>query len=194
MRFDLSDAEWALLEPLLQKSRRSARIDDRKIVNAIFYVLRTGMPGVICRRATVLTNPCHRRQQRSAVELHGDWRAGPWQPSRRRDTEHTSITIAGHCRRSTTAKKYASRSRTKALCRSSRTAAAPPRKPIAPSASTGGDTNRKLLLLHQGLAAHRNPPRQACPQLPSRRYTRRRTLLDQIVSLDPSSKLGEYEA
>jgi transposase len=44
MRFDLSDAEWALLEPLLQKSRRSARIDDRKIVNAIFYVLRTGMP------------------------------------------------------------------------------------------------------------------------------------------------------
>jgi transposase len=44
MRFDLSDEEWALLEPLLPKSRRSARVDDRKIVNAIFYVLRTGMP------------------------------------------------------------------------------------------------------------------------------------------------------
>ena len=42
MRFDLSDEEWALLEPLLPKSRRSARVDDRK--NAIFYVLRTGMP------------------------------------------------------------------------------------------------------------------------------------------------------
>jgi transposase len=44
MRFDLSDEEWALLEPLLPKSRKSGRVDDRKIVNAIFYVLRTGMP------------------------------------------------------------------------------------------------------------------------------------------------------
>src|SRR3972149_8920279 len=44
MRFDLSDEEWALLEPLLPKSRKSARVDDRKIMNAIFYVLRTGMP------------------------------------------------------------------------------------------------------------------------------------------------------
>ena len=44
MRFDLSDEEWVLLEPLLPKSRKSGRIDDRKIMNAIFYVLRTGMP------------------------------------------------------------------------------------------------------------------------------------------------------
>src|SRR5215471_12194720 len=44
MRFDLADEEWALLEPLMPKSRRSARVDDRKIMNAIFYVLRTGMP------------------------------------------------------------------------------------------------------------------------------------------------------
>jgi hypothetical protein len=45
MRFDLSDEEWALLEPVLPKSHRSARVDDRKIVNAIFYVLRTGCRG-----------------------------------------------------------------------------------------------------------------------------------------------------
>jgi len=44
MRFDLSDEEWTLLEPLMPKSRKSARTDDRKIMNAIFYVLRTGMP------------------------------------------------------------------------------------------------------------------------------------------------------
>ncbi len=44
MRFDLSDDEWALLEPLMPRSRKSARTDDRKIMNAIFYVLRTGMP------------------------------------------------------------------------------------------------------------------------------------------------------
>jgi len=44
MRFDLSDEEWALLEPLLPKNRKSARVDDRRLLNAIFYVLRTGMP------------------------------------------------------------------------------------------------------------------------------------------------------
>ena len=42
MRFDLSDEDWALLEPLLPKSRKSARADDRKIMNAIFYVLGRG--------------------------------------------------------------------------------------------------------------------------------------------------------
>ena len=42
MRFDLSDDEWALLEPLMPEARKSARADDRKIMNAIF--LRTGMP------------------------------------------------------------------------------------------------------------------------------------------------------
>ena len=36
MRFDLSDDEWALLEPLMPKSQKSARADDRKIMNAIF--------------------------------------------------------------------------------------------------------------------------------------------------------------
>jgi transposase len=39
MRFDLSDEDWALLEPLLPKSRKSAGVDDRKIMNAIFCVL-----------------------------------------------------------------------------------------------------------------------------------------------------------
>jgi len=44
MRFDLTDEEWALLEPLMPTSRKSARADDRRIMNGIFYVLRTGMP------------------------------------------------------------------------------------------------------------------------------------------------------
>src|SRR5712691_4446307 len=43
---DLSDAEWALLEPLLAPpytgKGRPPGIDRREIVNAIFYVLRTG--------------------------------------------------------------------------------------------------------------------------------------------------------
>ena len=44
MQFHLGKDEWALLEPLLPKIRKSTRVDDRKIMNAIFYVLRTGMP------------------------------------------------------------------------------------------------------------------------------------------------------
>ena len=44
MRFDLSDEDWALLEPLMPAARKSAREDDRRIMNGIFYVLRTGMP------------------------------------------------------------------------------------------------------------------------------------------------------
>jgi hypothetical protein len=39
MRFDLSDDEWARLEPLMPKSRQSARADDRKIMNPIFTCL-----------------------------------------------------------------------------------------------------------------------------------------------------------
>ena len=44
MRFDLTDEEWALLQPLMPERRKSARVDDRKVWNAILYVLRTGMP------------------------------------------------------------------------------------------------------------------------------------------------------
>jgi transposase len=44
MRFDLSDEEWVILEPLIPKARRSRRVDDRRIMNGIFFVLRTGIP------------------------------------------------------------------------------------------------------------------------------------------------------
>ncbi len=44
-RYDLSEAEWRLIEPLLpNKSRGVARVDDRRVINGIFYVLRTGSP------------------------------------------------------------------------------------------------------------------------------------------------------
>ena len=44
---DLTDAEWALLEPRLERERRDGRgrprsVDRREVVNAILYVLRTG--------------------------------------------------------------------------------------------------------------------------------------------------------
>ena len=44
-RYDLSEAEWRLVEPLLpHKPRGVPRVDDRRVINGIFYVLRTGSP------------------------------------------------------------------------------------------------------------------------------------------------------
>jgi len=44
-RFDLTDEEWAIIEPLLpNKPRGVPRVDDRRVLNGIFFVLRTGIP------------------------------------------------------------------------------------------------------------------------------------------------------
>jgi transposase len=44
-RFDLSDAEWAIIAPLLpNKPRGVPRKDDRRVLNGIFHTLRTGSP------------------------------------------------------------------------------------------------------------------------------------------------------
>jgi transposase len=47
-RFDLSDAEWTIIAPLLPgaegKKNGRPRLDDRKVLNGIFFVLRTGTP------------------------------------------------------------------------------------------------------------------------------------------------------
>ena len=42
---DLSDAEWALVEPLIPPAKRGGRprkVNVREVLNAIFYVLSTG--------------------------------------------------------------------------------------------------------------------------------------------------------
>ncbi len=42
-RFDMSDFEWRVIEPFLpNKPRGVARVDDRRVLNGIFYRLRTG--------------------------------------------------------------------------------------------------------------------------------------------------------
>ncbi len=42
-RFDMSDFEWRVIKPLLpNKPRGVARVDDRRVLNGIFYRLRTG--------------------------------------------------------------------------------------------------------------------------------------------------------
>ncbi|HEX8214353.1 MAG TPA: IS5 family transposase [Allosphingosinicella sp.] len=44
-RFDLTDFEWSVIEPLLPtKVRGVKRVDDRRVLNGIFWRLRTGAP------------------------------------------------------------------------------------------------------------------------------------------------------
>ena len=44
---DLSEAEWALFEPMIPPAKRGGRrreVNIREVLNAIFYVLSTGLP------------------------------------------------------------------------------------------------------------------------------------------------------
>ena len=45
MRHALTDEEWAVIEPLLpQKSRGVERVDDRRVLGGIYWILETGSP------------------------------------------------------------------------------------------------------------------------------------------------------
>ena len=57
-RYDLTDFEWRVIEPLLpNKPRGVPRVDDRCVLNGIFWVLRSGAPW------------------RDLPERYGDWKA-----------------------------------------------------------------------------------------------------------------------
>jgi transposase len=44
-RYELSDFEWSVILPLLpNKSRCKPRVDDRLVLNGIFWGLRAGVP------------------------------------------------------------------------------------------------------------------------------------------------------
>ena len=45
MRYDLTDSEWSVIEPLLPTRRRGVKPKkNRKVIDGIFWVLRTGAP------------------------------------------------------------------------------------------------------------------------------------------------------
>lgn len=45
MRYALTDAEWRLISPILPcKPRGVPRVDDRRVLNGVFWVLRSGVP------------------------------------------------------------------------------------------------------------------------------------------------------
>ena len=75
-RSDLTDAEWALIEPLIPPARRGGRprtVDMREVLNAIFYVLDTG-----CQWAAL---PRDLPARSTVFDYFGRWSAGPvlWQ-------------------------------------------------------------------------------------------------------------------
>jgi transposase len=45
MRYELTDEEWAAIKPILpNKPRGVPRVNDRRVLNGIFWVLRSGAP------------------------------------------------------------------------------------------------------------------------------------------------------
>ena len=73
-RYDLTDAEWKIIEPLLpQKSRGVERVDDRRVLNGIFWRLRSGSPSAEIPARYGPSTTCYNRFVR--------WRkAGIWGP------------------------------------------------------------------------------------------------------------------
>lgn len=73
-RFDLDDKEWSLIEPLLPQGLRGARrTDDRRILNGLFYVLRTGCPWRDLPERYGPYTTCYNRYNRWAKR--GIWKA-----------------------------------------------------------------------------------------------------------------------
>jgi transposase len=45
MRYELADYEWVAIKPMLpNKPRGVPRVNDRRVLNGIFWVLRSGAP------------------------------------------------------------------------------------------------------------------------------------------------------
>jgi transposase len=65
---DLTDAEWALVQPAIPPAKRGGRPRDvnvREVLNAIFFVPRPAASGTPCRRT------CRRRARRTTTSCCG---------------------------------------------------------------------------------------------------------------------------
>ena len=71
-RYDLTDFEWRVIAPLLpNKPRGVPRVDDRRVLNGIFWILRSGAPWRDLPERYGPRTSCHNRFVR--------WRkAGVW--------------------------------------------------------------------------------------------------------------------
>ena len=65
-RYDLTDFEWRVIEPLLpNKPKGVPRVDDRRLLNGIFWVLRSGAPW---RDLPERFGPCTIYRERNLIE------------------------------------------------------------------------------------------------------------------------------
>src|SRR4030067_1117556 len=66
---DLTDEQWEVVEPLIPKAPRRPdgrgrpRVDDRKILNGILWIMRTGAPWHDLAEKYPSYQTCHRRFQ-----------------------------------------------------------------------------------------------------------------------------------
>lgn len=64
MRYELSDDEWAAIKPMLPNKPRSVpRVNDRRVLNGIFWVLRSG------GRTTIRVGKVARRRTKVALRV-----------------------------------------------------------------------------------------------------------------------------
>lgn len=78
MRYELANLEWSAIKPFLpNKPRGVPRVNDRRVLNGIFWVLRSGAPW-----RDLPQDPCRSRCQRLA--------SSPW-PHRRPGTRQSAV-------------------------------------------------------------------------------------------------------
>jgi transposase len=83
-RYDLTDFEWRMIEPLLpNKPRGVPRVDDRRVLNGIFWVLRSGAPWRDLPERYGPRTTCYNRFVRWERQASG---TGLWTPSPPRTT------------------------------------------------------------------------------------------------------------
>jgi transposase len=74
MRYELSDCEWSVIKPMLpNKPRDVPRVNDRRVLNGTFWVLRSGAPWRDLPETYGPCTTCHNRFVRGR-------RAGVWGP------------------------------------------------------------------------------------------------------------------
>ena len=72
MRYELSDYEWSVIRPMLpNKPRGVPRVNDRRVLNGIFWVLRSGAPWRDVPESYGPPTTCYNRFVRW-------WRAAVW--------------------------------------------------------------------------------------------------------------------
>jgi transposase len=60
-RYELTDFEWEVIAPLLPTPRGAPRVDDRRVLNGIFWILGTGAPWEALPKEFGHYSTCHHR-------------------------------------------------------------------------------------------------------------------------------------